>query len=58
MTNNEIEIHFSVGSAASGTHISADLPLNDDAPETIQKIIDLWAQTTLYRKNNIDARMK
>lgn len=54
----ETMIHFSVGSAATGTHLSTDVVLDDNAPETLQRVMDLWMQTTLYRKNTIDMRLK
>jgi hypothetical protein len=51
-------IHFSIGSAATNTHLSTDIPLDENAANTLQDVMELWAKTTIFRKNHLDARMK
>lgn len=42
--------HFSIGSAASGLHVSVDIGANDpNLIEKFDKFVEFWAKATIVR---------
>lgn len=42
--------HFSLGSAATGVHVSVDIDANDpDLVKKFDKFVEFWAKTVLVR---------